>query len=170
MDVFDAIRTIIAVRKYQDKPVPDELIHQIVEAARLTASSRNLQPWHFIVVQDRDMLRQLGALATTGPYTADAAFAVVVAYEKASPFGVSDASQAIHAMMLTAWAEGVGSNWVGFANRFDAVRPRLGIPDELDILALVPFGYPGAALGKGKKRRKALGAVAQGERLGQPLA
>ena len=170
MDVFEAIRTILAVRKYQDTPVPEELIHRIVEAARLTASSRNLQPWHFIVVQDRAMLRQLGALAPTGPYTADAALAVVVAYEKASPFGISDASQAIHAMMLTAWAEGVGSNWVGFANRFDALRPLLNIPDELDVLAIVPFGYPVTALGKGKKRRKALGEVAHRERFGQPFA
>ena len=170
MDVFEAIRTILAVRKYQDKPVPEELIHRIVEAARLTASSRNLQPWHFIVVQDREMLRRLGAMAPTGPYTADAAFAVVVAYEKESPFGVSDASLAIHSMMLTAWAEGVGSNWVGFANRFDAVKPLLAIPDALDILAIVPFGYPVTVLGKGKKRRKALGEVAHRERFGQPFA
>ena len=170
MDVFEAIRTIVAVRKYQDTPVPEELIHWIVEAARLTASSRNLQPWHFIVVQDRAMLRQLGGLAPTGPYTADAALAVVVAYEKASPFGISDASQAIHAMMLTAWAEGVGSNWVGFANRFDVLRPLLNIPDELDVLAILPFGYPVSALGKGKKRRKALGEVAHRGQFGQPFA
>ena len=170
MDVFDAIRTIVAVRKYRDTPVPEDLIHRIVEAARLTASSRNLQPWHFVVVQDREMLRRLGAMATTGPYTADAAFAVVVAYERASPFGVSDASLAIHSMMLTAWAEGVGSNWVGFANRFDAVQPLLDIPDDYDILAIVPFGYPVAALGKGKKRRKALAEVAHRERFGRPFA
>lgn len=150
--------------------MPEELIHRLVEAARLTASSRNLQPWHFIVVRDREMLRQLGAMATTGPYTADAAFAIVVAYEKDSPFGVSDASQAIHAMMLTAWAEGVGSNWVGFANRFEAVKPLLNVPDELDLLAIVPFGYPATPLGKGKKRRKALGEVAHRERFGRPFA
>ena len=169
MDVYDAIRTIVAVRKYQDKPVPEELIRRIVEAARLTASSRNLQPWHFIVVQDREMLRRLGALAATGPYTADAALAVVVAYEKDSPFGVSDASLAIHSMMLTAWAEGVGSNWVGFANRFDAVKPLLDVPDDLDILAIVPLGYPVVALGKGKKKRKALSEVAHQERFGRPF-
>ena len=170
MDVFEALRTIVAVRKYQDRPVPEEVIRRVVEAARLTASSRNLQPWHFVVVRDRGMLRRLGALAPTGPYTADAAFAVVVAYEKESPFGVSDASLAVHSMMLTAWVEGVGSNWVGFANRFDAVKPLLAIPDELDILAIVPFGYPVAALGKGKKRRKSLSEVAHRERFGQPFA
>src|SRR5690349_6252324 len=106
MDVFEALRTIVAVRKFQDRPVPDDVIQRIVEAARVTSSSRNLQPWHFVVVQDRQTLKKLGELAVTGPYTADAAFAIVVAYEKESIFGVSDASLAIHSMMLAAWDEG----------------------------------------------------------------
>src|SRR3954453_22429641 len=135
MDVFEALRTIVAVRKFQEKPVPDELIHRIVEAARVTSSSRNLQPWQFIVVQNRDTLKKLGELAPSGPYTADAAFAVVVAYEKESVFGVSDASLAIHSMMLTAWADGVGSNWVGFSNRYaETIAPLLGLPNTYDIL------------------------------------
>jgi len=171
MDVFEALRTIVAVRKFQDKLVPDDLIHRIVEAARVTSSSRNLQPWHFVVVQNKETLRKIGALAPSGPYTADAAFAVVVAYEKASVFGVSDASLAIHSMMLTAWAEGVGSNWVGFSGRYgETIGPLLGIPDDHEILAVVPFGYPAVALGKGIKKRKALGEVAHSERFGQPFA
>jgi len=63
MEVFDAVRTVLAVRNYQDKPVSPELVRRTVEAGRLTGSSMNRQPWHFIVVENRDMLRQLGALA-----------------------------------------------------------------------------------------------------------
>ena len=171
MDVFEALRTIVAVRKFQDKPVPDDLIHRIVEAARVTSSSRNLQPWQFIVVQDRATLKKIGELAPSGPYTADAAFAIVVAYEKESVFGVSDASLAVHSMMLTAWAEGVGSNWVGFSGRYgETLAPLLGLPNEYEILAVVPFGYPVAALGKGIKKRKALAEVAHREKFGQPFA
>ena len=61
MEVLDAVRTVLAVRQFQDKPVPEPLVHQIVEAGHLTASSNNGQPWHFIVVEDKEMLRQLGA-------------------------------------------------------------------------------------------------------------
>src|SRR5436190_22960857 len=82
MDVFEAIRTVLAVRQYQDKPVPEDVVRRIVEAGHLTASSINLQPWHFIVVQNRDTLQQLGALARTGPYTAQAPLAVVVVVER----------------------------------------------------------------------------------------
>jgi nitroreductase len=67
MDVFEAVRTVLAVRDYQDKPVPPDLVRQIVEAGRLTGSSMNGQPWHFVVVEQRETLRRLGALAPTGP-------------------------------------------------------------------------------------------------------
>src|SRR5690348_15262301 len=115
MNVSEAVRTLLAVRQYADRPVSDDLVRKIVEAGHLTASSINKQPWHFIVVQDRAALQRLGQLARTGPYTAQAALAIVVAYEKDSPFGVSDASRAIQDMMLVAWENGVGSNWVGFS-------------------------------------------------------
>src|SRR5947209_8646999 len=113
MEVFDAVRTILAVRQYQDKPIPESVVHQIVEAGRLTASSKNGQPWHFIVVQEKETLRQLGALVSTGRYIAQAPLAIVVAMEQ-SPFGISDGSRAIQSMILTAWAQGVASNWTGF--------------------------------------------------------
>ncbi len=70
-------------------------------------------------------------------------------------------------MMLTAWAEGVGSNWVGFGG-LEGVKPLLGIPAEFDVLAIVPFGYPAKAVGKGSKKRKPLGEVAFNEKYGQP--
>ena len=168
MDVFEAVRTILAVRRYQDRPVPEDVLGRIVEAGRLTASSMNMQPWHFIVVQDRDLLRQLGALAPTGPYIAQAPVAIVVAIDK-TRFAVSDASRAIQSMLLTAWAEGVGSNWVGFGGLED-VKALLNIPAELDLLAILPFGYPVDAVGRGKKQRKPLGEVAHRERYGQPFA
>ena len=168
MDVFDAVRTLLAVRSYQDKPVPPDVLRQIVESGRLTASGMNAQPWHFIVVQNPDTLKQLGAVAKTGPYVATAPAAIVVAVQK-TPLAISDASRAIQSMLLTAWTAGVGSNWVGFSG-MDAVKPILGIPDELDVVAILPLGYPTATVGQGKKQRKPLGEVAHSERFGEPFA
>lgn len=168
MEVYEAVRTVLAVRAYQDRPVPHDIVARIVEAGRLTASSTNLQPWHFIVVEDRDRLRRLGAVARTGPYVAQAALAVVVAIEK-TRFAVSDASRAIQSMILTAWSEGVGSNWVGFLGLSEA-KSLLGIAEDLEVLAILPFGYPAQAHGRGKKRRKPLSEVAHQERFGQPFA
>lgn len=168
MDAFDVIRTLLAVRQFRDAPIPEDVVRQIVEAGHLTASSSNGQPWHFIVVQDRDTLRQLGALASTGPYIAQAPLAIVVGTAQ-SPFAVSDASRAIQSMMIAGWSRGVGSNWVGF-HHLEGVKPLLNIPDDIDVLAIVPFGYPVASLGAGNKKRKPLGEVAHRERFGQPYA
>jgi len=167
MDVFEAIRAMLAVRRYQDKAVPEATVHRIVEAGRMTGSAKNMQPWHFIVVEDREALRQLGALARTGPYIAEAPLAIVVAVDK-TPFAVSDASRAIQSMLLTAWTDGVGSNWVGFGG-LDEVKALLNIPAKLDVLAILPFGYPVGVVGRGKKQRKPLGVVAHRQQYGQPF-
>ena len=167
MDAFEAVRTLLAVRSYQDKPVPDAVVRRIVEAGRLTGSGMNRQPWHFVVVRDREMLRRLGALASSGRYVAEAPLAVVVVTDR-SRFAVSDASRAIQSMLLAAWADGVGSNWVGFGG-LDAVKPLLDIPAALEVLAILPCGYPARAVGRGKKQRKALREVAHLERFGRPF-
>ena len=172
MDVFETIKTLLAVREYADRPLPADLVQRILESAWLSGSSRNGQPWQFVAVQERDMLKQLGAIASGGPYIAGAALAVVVAIEKESMFGVSDGSRAIQSMMLTAWAEGVGSNWVGYLGYggLDQVNAVLGVPEEYAILAIIPFGYPVQELGKDKKRRKPFGEVVHKGRYGEPFA
>ena len=119
---------MLAGRGYQDKPVPSEVVTRIVEAGRLTASSMNGQPWHFIVVEKRDMLRRLAVAARTGPYIAQSPLAIVVVIDR-TRFAVSDASRAIQSLLLTAWSEGVGSNWVRFVGTADVNKP-LGNPEK----------------------------------------
>jgi nitroreductase len=170
MEVFDAVRTALAVRQFDSRPVPPEVVRQIVDAARLTGSSKNLQPWHFVVVDDPDTLRQFGAMARSGPYIAQAPLAIVVLMER-TEFAISDASRAIQSMVLTAWAAGVASNWVGWIGfgGIDGAKPLLGVPDTYDVLAILPFGYPAAAVGAGKKNRKPQDEVVSHGRFGQPL-
>src|SRR5262249_6253496 len=144
--------TVLAVRTFQDKAIPSDAIERIIESGRLTGSSRNGQPWHFIVIEDQDTLHKLGAVAKTGPYIAQASLAIVVAIER-TRYAVSDGSRAIQSMILTAWSEGIGSNWVGFTG-MPEVNKLLNIPDSLDVLGIIPFGYPAKAVGKGKKKRK----------------
>jgi nitroreductase len=71
-------------------------------------------------------------------------------------------------MMLVAWGEGIGSNWVGNMNKPE-VKQLLGVPDDKLILVVIPFGYPAERVGLGKKQRKPLGEVAHAERYGVPF-
>ena len=171
--VFEAVRTVLAVREFADREVPDEVVHQMVEALRLSASSQNQQPWHFVVVRDRQRLRELAPMMKTGPYIAEAAGAIVVAVKRDSHFGLSDASRAIQSMILVAWAAGVGTNWVGFgdeAERHDEARRFVALSDEYQVVAVIPYGYPRRRIGLGKKNRRPVGEVASAERFGSPFS
>ncbi len=166
MSAYDTIRTMLAVREYDSRPIPEEIVQRIVESGRLTGSSMNGQPWHFVVVQDPTMLRQLGTVARSGPYISEAPLAIVVAIEP-SRFALADAGRAIQDMLLTAWDAGVGGNWVGSGGK--ATKDLLGIPEELDVVAIVPLGYPAGDIGEGQKTRKPLSEIAHREQWGQPF-
>ncbi len=166
-EVFETVSTILAVREYQDKALPEDVARRIVEAGHLTASASNVQGWHFVLVREREGLRKLGSLVRTGPYIANATAAVIVAYEKGSRTGLSDASRAIQSMLLSAWGDGVGSNWTGFGG-LENVRIEFRLPDSYEVLAVLPFGYPKRKV-IGNKKRKPLDQVVSAERFGTPL-
>jgi nitroreductase len=98
-----------------------------------------------------------------------AAFAIVVVVKKESPYAVSDTSRAIQNMVLTAWADGVGSNWTGFGP-LPAVEKLLGVPETHEGLAVVPFGVPNTTLGRGRKKRKPMTKIVSRERFGTPFS
>ena len=166
--VFDAARTVLAVREYQDKPIPHDVMRRVVEAGHLSASASNRQPWHFILIEDQDRIRELARLVRTGPYIAGARAAVIVAVDKETEKADVDAARAIQQMILVAWAEGVGSNWTGFGG-LEGVREWAGLPDTFDVLAVMPFGYPKRKLGLGKKKRRSFDEVVSAERYGTHL-
>jgi len=167
MEVFEAVRTVLAVRRYSERRVPTDVVRRIVEAGRLSASATNSQPWHFIVIEERATLDKIGEIMDTGRYAAGASLAIAVMIEKDRRIAVSDGSRAIQNMILTAWSDGVGSNWIGFG-RMPAIETLLEVPDTHQGLALLAFGYPADALGTGRKKRKPLEEVASRERFGTP--
>ncbi|HEX6387541.1 MAG TPA: nitroreductase family protein [Anaerolineae bacterium] len=166
MDVFEAVKTMLAVRSYRDESIPDEMVTRILEAGRLSASSQNKQHWDFIAVREPATLRRLGELARTGGYIAGASLAIAVVVPD-RPVGYIDGARATQDMMLVAWEAGIGSNWVGNVNT-DAIKELLNIPADRMVLTVIPFGYPVEELGEGIKDRKPLSEVAHAERFGQP--
>ena len=167
MDVIEAIRSRPAIRDFRPEPIPEVVIKKILEAGRQAHSQRNRQPWRFIVVQNRDTIQQIGALASSGPYIANAPMAIAVAIEGAkNPY--IDATRAVECLMLVAWSEGIGSCWVGGIDR-PKVKELLGIPEEAELITVIPFGYPTDAEKNQKKVRKRLSKVAFREKYGQPL-
>ena len=165
MDIFDCLRTRPAVRSFRSDPVPDGVVKKILEAGRQAHSQRNRQPWRFVVIQNRETLKQIGTLASSGPYIADAPLAIALVIEGAkNPY--IDATRAAECLMLAAWGEGIGSCWVGGLDRLK-IKELLGIPEEAELITVIPFGYPTDEEKAKKKVRKRLGKIASRERYGQ---
>ena len=166
MDILDCIRTRPAVRSFRPDPVPDGIVKKILEAGRQAHSQRNRQPWRFVVIQNHETLKQIGALASSGPYIAAAPLAIALVIEGAkNPY--IDATRAAECLMLAAWSEGIGSCWVGGLDR-PKIKELLGIPEEAELITVMPFGYPTEEEKAKKKVRKRLGKIAYREQYGDP--
>lgn len=142
MNVFECIRTRRTVRSFKPDSIPKEIVHNLLQSARWSPSSSNSQPWHFVVIQNRETIKQLGAIATQGPFIAEAPLIIVVLMDGAFRPGI-DAGRAIQQMELYAWSEGMGTCFVGFReiDQQRQVKDLLNIPQEMDLITTLPFGY-----------------------------
>ena len=109
----------------------------------------------------------MGALASSGPYLADAPLAIAVVME-GSRMPQIDGTRAAECMMIAAWGEGIGSCWVLQIDR-PKVKELLGIAEAAELVTIIPFGYPTEAEKAKKKVRKRLSKIAHKERFGQPF-
>jgi len=144
METWDAITSRRNVRSFADRPVPPADLDQILEAGRRAPSSRNWQPWDFILVTDRDQLRDLAGVGPGAGHVAGAAAAIVVIGPAGdNPFRRAqfDLGQAVMAIILAAAGLGVGSSHAGVGD-LALARRLLGFPEDRDWAFLVSLGYP----------------------------
>jgi len=143
MNVSDAIRMKRAVRKFQDKPLPEEVIHAILNAGRRSQSSKNDQGWQFVAIQDKAILKALSETGTYAGHLAGAALGVAILTP--NPDGkfqdLFDAGQAAAYMQLAAWELGVGSCLASIYEP-DKARDILGFPPDWHLRIALSFGYP----------------------------
>lgn len=143
MNVEQAIRSKRAVRSFDSKPVPPETIDAILSAGCRSQSSKNTQPWRFILIEDRERLRALSKLGTWAGHLAGANFAVVLVGDKAWNWNDFDLGQSAAYMQLAAWDLGVGS-CIAAVWPEEEVKALLGIPPERSVYSALSFGYPAA--------------------------
>jgi len=153
MNVTDAIRTKRAVRQFTDQPLPDEAIQAILEAGRRAQSSKNDQPWRFVVVRDRATLAQLAQCGQYAGHLAGAAMGIALIMQPGYEF---DMGQAAACMQLAAWELGIGS-CIASIYEPDKAKAILGVPSEKEFKVAISFGYPlpQPATGAKKKTQRA---------------
>jgi len=142
MSIIKVIRERRSVREFLEKDVPDELIMKVLDAARWAPSSKNTQPWEFIIIRNQETKKKLAKLAKFGWFTADAPVVIAIVTDPRKSYAhIIDGSCAVQNLMLAAWELGLGTCWIGTMDR-DKAKELLNIPKELYLLTVIPLGYP----------------------------
>jgi len=141
--VSEAIHFKRAVRQFEDKPLPEDVVHAILNAGRRSQSSKNSQPWRFIAIRDKDRLKALSECGNWAGHLAGAALGVaILTPDPGEKFQTMfDAGQAAAYMQLAAWELGVGSCPASIYQP-DKAREILGFPNDLHLRIALSFGYP----------------------------
>ncbi|HUM14654.1 MAG TPA: nitroreductase family protein [Candidatus Nitrosotalea sp.] len=136
MDTYRAIVDKRDQRAFTERPIPDDALGRILQAGRMTGSSKNMEPNRFVVVRDRPHVAALAATSPYGRWLARAAAVVVLVQTREHAF---DAGRCAQNMMLAAWNDGVGS-CPAHLPEADVAR-LLGIPSDLLVNRVIGFGY-----------------------------
>jgi nitroreductase len=143
MDAFLTAASKREVREYSDRPLPEAALRRILDAGRAAGSSRNRQPWRFVVVADPTLREKLAGAVYAPDNVRGAAVVVVVAVTGKGPTAF-DAGRAAQNMMLTAWNEGIGSCPNGMPDP-EALAQLVGLTENEHPVTVLSFGYPAHA-------------------------
>ncbi len=145
--MIDPILARRSIRQYEERPVSDEDIQRLLEAAMAAPSGKNLKPWHFVVITERERLDALGDSAPYWKMLHDAPLGIVVCGDpgESRKYWDQDCVAATENILLAASMMGLGGVWLGChptPERKDAVRDILDIPAEIEPLSVISLGHP----------------------------
>lgn len=167
VDFYKVIRTRRSVRSFKKDPMPEEVLNRVLEAARVAPSGSNRQPWKFILVKNETLKQKMISACDNQEFIAEAPLIVVACGQKL-PINrggymgemsmLVDVSIAFTHLILAARAEGLGTCWIGaFEN--EEIKKLLEVPDEYEVVAVTPLGYPSEDVFTESKDRKNLDEI-----------
>ena len=149
MDAMEAILSRRSIRRYTSKPVPEELIKELLEAAMSAPSASNQQPWQFVIIDDRRILDEIPKFHPYAHMLKEASWAIAVCGDQSlatmSGYWVQDCSAATQNILIAANAKGLGAVWLGVYPREERAKTAqklLGLPEHVVPLCFISIGYP----------------------------
>jgi len=149
MDAMEAIISRRSIRRYTGQTIPGEMIEQLLQAAMSAPSAGNMQPWQFVIIDDRKILDKIPKVHPYATMVREAPLAILVCGDlDLDGFGgywVQDCSAATENLLIAAHARGLGAVWLGVYprdERVQALRELLNIPEHITPFAVIPLGYP----------------------------
>ncbi len=144
MDAIQAIKSRASIRKYKNIPVPNEVLSDIVDCARLAPSGYNHQPWMFVVVTDQDLRNQISQAAKYGRFIKGSGACIAVFCDDAGETVLEDACASTENMIIAAQAYGLGTCWVNSYKKqhSEEIMKLLNCPAKYELMTLIAVGYP----------------------------
>lgn len=149
MDAFEAIMSRRSIRKYTSQPVTEQDTKELLTAAMNAPSARNDQPWHFIVINDREVLDEITKFHPYAPMLKEAPLAILVcgdlSIDPTEGYNVVNCSAATQNILLAAHAKGLGAVWLGIyprQERIAGIKKLFALPDNILPVSLVSIGWP----------------------------
>lgn len=149
---LEMIMTRTSVRKFTEEKVKPCMVEKMLKAAMAAPTAVNKQPWHFVVVDDKEMLGKLADEGGRGDMLRNAPLAIVICGDlskalegKAQEYWIQDVSAATENLLLAAHAMGLGAVWTGqwpMDNRYKKTQQVLGMPETIIPLSTVIIGHP----------------------------
>jgi len=163
VDLLELIKGRRSIRRFEERDVSDELIARIIEAGIWAPSSDHCEPCEFIVVRDAGVRKELAKISPWSRFLADAPVAICIIADRSSGCVVQDGSVAVMNMLLMIHALGLGSCWVDVQYNEELVRELLKIPENYEVITVIPVGYPAESP---SSTRKSLANSLHSERYG----
>jgi nitroreductase len=153
MNTFEAISKRVSVREYEDRPIEKSILEKLVDAGRRAPTARRVEPWEFIVVEDRERLKRLGEIATSGNFIKDAASCIVI-FCKDTKYYLEDGCAATENILLLAQDLGLGACWVAGDKKpyMETLAKLFGVPSGFKLVSLISLGWPKRTVSQVKNR------------------
>ncbi len=171
----DVLRSVRQIRQYAPDPVPDDVVQQLLEVVRWTGSSKNTQPWHFIVISDPEHLRQISVLRPNINWVAGAPTAIALVFDGANAASESyDEGRVTERLLIAARMLGIGAGTAHFGGEAEQAEGKriLGIPADRTARSIVTIGRPTSVKDPRPNARpggrKLLSEIVSYERWGKP--
>jgi len=155
MELNEGLKSRRSCRKFSAKPIPSEILSQIIEVVRFAPTARNIQPWEFIIITDRMIKEKIYKLASkNAPFLKDSPVCLAV-FCKDIKYYLEDGSAVTTYILLMAHSQGIGSCWVAGDKKeyADQVREMVNVPKEYKLVSLVALGYAKESLSPIAKRK-----------------
>lgn len=149
MQGLELLNTRRSIRKFQDKDINDEILYEIIQSGMYAPTAGNQQPWHFIIIKDKQIVQKIVELNPNATMSLWAPVNILICWDTTNPkfneYWMQDCAAATQNILLATHALGLGAVWTWVypvQSRIDWVRQILNIPENIIPFAFVPIGYP----------------------------